>query len=144
MQPAALLGQILKSGKVTVFTHDTEEIEIRIADKKIDLNALHKDFIKETLASIRSGKPDQTDKQKGFLKTIRTSISSLRSATSALDSLKDIAEDLRDAGVTVTLSYKGELVATIGAEAKPTFSTIATGTKAIQINSPTKLLEIGI
>ncbi|MCW4023414.1 MAG: hypothetical protein NWF01_00050 [Candidatus Bathyarchaeota archaeon] len=57
---------------------------------------------------------------------------------------KDVAEDFRDAGVTVTLSYKGDVVATIGAQANPKISSIATRTKAIEINSPTKLVELGL
>jgi hypothetical protein len=58
--------------------------------------------------------------------------------------LKDVAEELSDAGITVTLSYKGGVVVTMGSEAKPKLSSVVTGTKAIEINSPRKLVELGV
>jgi hypothetical protein len=54
------------------------------------------------------------------------------------------AEDLKLAGVTITLSYKGDVVATAGAQASSMLSRIMTGTKAIEINNLPKLLELGI
>jgi hypothetical protein len=58
--------------------------------------------------------------------------------------LKVAAEELSAAGLTVTLSYKGSVVVTLGSEANPKLSSMATGTKAIEINSTRKLMELGV
>jgi hypothetical protein len=51
---------------------------------------------------------------------------------------------LKDEGLTITLSYQGERLVTIGAEAKPTLSRLVTGTSAVEINNLRKLLELSI
>jgi len=139
MQLVDLVGQILQSGKVTIFTNDVKNAEINIANKKIDVNAVNKEFIKETLASIR-----KDDKKEGIRERIKESVSGIKNATNTLDMFKDVAEELREAGITVTLSYKGDTVVTIGSDANPKISSIATRTKAIEINSTRKLIELGI
>ena len=58
--------------------------------------------------------------------------------------VKDIVEDLCKEGVTITLSYKGDKVATIGSEANSKFTRLVSGTKGIEINNPRKLIELGI
>jgi hypothetical protein len=58
--------------------------------------------------------------------------------------LIETANDLRQAGITVTLSYKDDVVATAGAQASAGISRLLTGTKALEINSLTKLAELGI
>ena len=57
---------------------------------------------------------------------------------------KDVAEELSDAGITVTLSYEGDTVLTIGSGANSKILSLATGTRSIEINSARKLLELGI
>ena len=42
MQIVDLVGQILQSGKVTVFTNNVKDAEINIANKRIDVNAVNK------------------------------------------------------------------------------------------------------
>lgn len=139
MQSAEFIGQLLKSGKVTVSTNNTEELEINIDNKKIDIEAINKDFLKEMLSGIR-----QYDEKEDAHKGKKTRFGGIKTARNTLNVVKDFAEDLRGAGVTVTLSYKGGVVATIGAGASPKMSSLATGTKAIEINSPRKLIELGI
>ncbi|MCW3984448.1 MAG: hypothetical protein NWE96_10730 [Candidatus Bathyarchaeota archaeon] len=131
MSLADILGQMLLSGKVTVSTNNVESIEIRAANKKIDVNAVNKTIVKEALKASRTGG------NQGLLK-------SLDAVRNNLDMLRGVAEELSDAGVTVTLSYKGDLVATLGSEAKPKLSSVVTGTKAIEINNPIKLIELGL
>ena len=130
MPLAKILSEILESGKITVSTNNVDSIKIRVADKKIDINAINKTIVKEALKATRK------EGKKGIVK-------SLEAARSNLGMLKVVAEELSDAGVTVKLSYKGDLVATLGSQAKPKLSSIATGTKAIEINNPIKLLELG-
>ncbi|MGD6853254.1 MAG: hypothetical protein ACQCN6_14445 [Candidatus Bathyarchaeia archaeon] len=129
MPLASFLGEILKSGKVTVSTNNKEALEIKAADRKIDIKALNKEIVKDTLAATR--------KDKGIR-------SQIKDARTNLNALKGVAEELSDAGITVTFSYKDSVVVTLGSEANPKLSNVATGTKAIEINSPRKLVELGI
>lgn len=129
---ADILGEILQSGKITVSTNNVKSIEIKATNKKIDINAVNKTIVKEALKATR-----KKEGNNGILRNIEATRSNL-------GMLKVMAEELSDAGVTVTLSYKGDLVATLGSQAKPKLSSIATGTKAIEINNPIKLIELGL
>lgn len=131
MPLATLIAEMLKSGKVTVSSNNVEALEITADNKQIDVNSINKEFIKQTLAAARG------NKSKG-------AVGLIKSARSTLGMLKDVAEELSEAGITVTLSYKGDLVATMGSKAKPNLSSVITGTKAIEINSPRKLVELGL
>jgi hypothetical protein len=116
------LGHVVKSGEVTLFTDDVEALQVKAEDNKIDLNATDKAFLKDVVGSAGSG----------------------ASIRSKLAQLKSIAGELKDEGLTVTLSYKGDLLVTIGAEAKPKFSRLVTRTDAVEINNLRKLLELGV
>jgi hypothetical protein len=133
------ISDVVKSGKVTVSAKNVEALEITATDKKIDVKALDKEFIKDTLEAARGTKED-----KGIGASIKGAVGQIRTARSSLGMLKEVAEELKEAGVTVTLTYKDDVVVTLGSEANPKFSKVATGTKAIEINSPKKLVELGI
>lgn len=122
MQLPTLLGHIVKSGEVTLFTDDVEALQVKAEDNKIDLNATDKAFLKDVVGSAGSG----------------------ASIRSKLAQLKSIAGELKDEGLTVTLSYKGDRLVTLGAEAKPTFSRLVTRTSAVEINNLRKLLELSV
>ncbi len=139
MPLSTILGEMLKSGKVTVSANNVEALEITAADKKIDIEALNKEFLKDTLAGTRKG-----EKSKGIRESIKGTVGQIKAARSSLGMIKGVAEELSEAGITVTLSYKGDVVVTMGSDANPKFSSVATGTKAIEINSPRKLVELGI
>ena len=139
MPLATMLGEMLTSGKVTVSTNNVEALEIKAANKKIDITAINKEFIKETLAATREGKSN-----KEIRGSIKGAIGQIKTAKDSLEMLKDVAEELSEAGITVTLSYKGHVVVTMGSEANPKLSSAATGTKAIEINSIRRLIELGI
>ena len=134
-----MIGDIVKSGKVTVSAKNVEALEITAANKKIDVKALDKEFIKEALEAAMREKKD-----KGIGASIKGAVGQIKTARSSLDMLKEVAEELKEAGVTVTLTYKNDVVVTLGLEANAKFSRVATGTKAIEINSPKKLAELGI
>lgn len=129
---ATILSEILESGKITVSTNNVDSIKIRVVDKKIDIDAINKNIVKEALNATR-----KKGENKGLAKSIGA-------AQSNFGMLKGVAEELSDAGVTVTLSYKGDLVATLGSQAKPKLSSILTGTRSIEINNPIKLIELGL
>jgi hypothetical protein len=115
------LGHIIKSGEVTLFTNNKEALQLKAQNKKIDLNAVNKEFLKDAIGSVGGGK----------------------SIRSGLAQLKGIAAELKNEGLTLSLSYKGELVLTVGSEANPRFSRVVTGTDAIEINNLRKLIELG-
>ena len=139
MSLASLIGDIVKSGKVTVSAKNVEAIEITAADKKIDVKALDKKFIKEVLEAVRG-----ENEAKGLGARLRGVVGQINVARGSLGMLKELAEELKEAGVTITLTYQNDVVITLGCEANAKFSRFATGTKAIEINSPKKLVELGI
>jgi hypothetical protein len=116
------LGHVIKSGEVTLFTDEVEALQVKAEDDKISLNATNKDFLKDVMGSI------------GGAASIR----------SRLAQLKSIAGELKDEGLTVTLSYNGDRLLTIGLEAKPKLSRLVTRTTAVEINNLRKLLELGV
>ena len=122
MQLPTWLGHVVKSGEVALFTGDVEALQIKAEDNKIELSIADKEFLKDVLGSVGSG----------------------ASIRSKLAQLKSIAGELKDEGLTVTLSYKGERLVTIGLEAKPKFSRLVTRTNAVEINNLRKLLELGV
>jgi hypothetical protein len=116
------LSHVVKSGEVTLFTGDMKTLQIKAENSKIDLNTASKEFLKDAFGTVGTG-------------------SSIRSR---LAQLKSLAEELKDEGLTVTLSYKGDRLVTIGAEAKPKLSSVVTRTSAVEINNIRKLLELGV
>ncbi len=122
MQLTTWLGHVVKSGEVTLITGDVEALQIKAEDNKIELSIANKEFLKDVLGSAGS----------------RTSI------RSKLAPLKSIAVELKDEGLTVTLSYKGDLLVTIGSEAKPKFSRLVTRTDAVEINNLRKLIKLSV
>jgi hypothetical protein len=138
VQLTTLLVETIKSGKLTVSENNVPQLEIKAKDKRIDVNATNKELIKEIISSASSGT------NKGIRKRIENTRSQLRTVREARPLVKDIVEDLCKEGVTITLSYKGDKVATIGAEANSKLTRLVSGTKGIEINSPRKLVELGI
>jgi hypothetical protein len=139
MQLTTALAEMLESGKVVVSANNVEALEIKADNKKIDITALSKEFVKDALAATRD-----TKKGKGLREGIKGTVGQIKNARGSLELLKVAAEELSAAGLTVTLSYKGSVVVTLGSEANPKLSNIATGTKAIEINSTRKLVELGV
>ena len=122
MQLPTWLGHVITSGEVSLFADDKEALHLKAGDKKIDLDVVDKKFVKDVVGSL------------GGSTSIRARLSQIKS----------IAEELRDEELTVTVSYKGNRVVTVGAKAKPKISRVLTGTNAIEINSLRKLIELGV
>jgi hypothetical protein len=139
VQITTLLVETVKSGKITISQNNVEAVEVNVKDKKIDVNAKDKAFIKEIVSSARG-----TSTKGGVTETIRRGVGTLREARKSQPLVKEIVEDLCREGVTITVSYKGDRVVTIGSEADSKFTKVVTGTKGIEINSPLKLAEMGI
>ena len=120
MQLPTKLGYIIKSGAVTLSTGNKEALKMKAENNRIDINAIDKEFLKDVIGNMGDGK------------SIGTRISQL----------KGLAEDLKNEGLTITVSFKGDLVITVGSDAKPKISQIITRTNAVEINNLRKLVEL--
>ena len=122
MQLPTWLSHVVKSGEVALFTGDEEALQVKAEDNKIELSVTSKEFLKDVVDSAGGG----------------------ASIRNKLAQLKDIAGELKDEGITITLSYRGDILVTIGSEAKPKFSRLLTRTDAVEIKNLRKLLELSI
>lgn len=123
------LVEALKSGKVTLIQNSIPQIEVKAQDRRIDINATDKQFIKDLIMGAL-----EADNKGGK--------SAIEVIIDMLPMIRGIAEDLCKEGMTITISYKGERLATIGSDADSKFSSLVTGTKGIEINSPEKLADL--
>jgi hypothetical protein len=139
VQPTTLLLEVLKSGRVTISQNNTPAIVVNVSNKKIDIDAKDKTFIKELISSVRDSTAN-----KGITKTLKRSIDTAKEVRKMRPLVKEIAEDLCREGITITISYKGDRVITVGSEADSKLTRVVTGTKGIEINRPLKLAEMGI
>ena len=122
MQTFTLLSHVLKSGEIQLFTDDVKVLELKAKNQRIDLNIVDNEFLKDALRDSVGAK--------SFLKKLAY--------------LKNIAEELKNENVTITVSYKGIVVLTLGSDAKPNLSRLITGTKEIEINNLRKLIQLGL
>ena len=122
LQTVTRLTQIITSGEINLSANNQELIQLTIKSKQIDLNIIDNKFLKELL--------------KDNTKTI--------SFLEQLKQLKILAEELKNQGVTITLSYKGVTMLTLGSDAKANFTRVITGTKKIEINNLQKLIQIAL
>jgi hypothetical protein len=134
-----LLAETLKSGKITISQNDKPAVEVNVSEKKINADVIDKEFVKEIISTAR-----KSSTKKGIGESIRQGVDTLKEARKAKPTVKEIVEDLCREGVTITLSYKGDRVVTVGAEADSKLTRLVTGTKGVEINSPLKLAEMGI
>jgi len=118
-----LLGQVFRKGEIAVTINERETLQLKAENKEFGLDLIDKQFFKTVQSGLGDG---------------RTSL------WSSLSQARKVAEELRDEGLTVTISYRGSKVVTIGSNAKPTFSQLVTGSDAIQIDSLLKLIELGL
>ena len=122
LQTLTLLTQILKSGEINLSANNQKLIQLTVKSKQIDLNIIDNKFLKELLK-------DNT-KATSFLELIKQ--------------VKTLAEELKNQGVTITISYKGVTMLTLGSDAKANFSQLITRTKKIEINNLQKLIQIAL
>ena len=122
MQTFTLLSHVLKSGELQLFTNDVKVLELEAKNQRINLNIIDKKFLKDVLR-------DNVD-AKSFLKKLAY--------------LKNIAEELENENVTITVSYKGVVVLTLGSDAKTNLSRLITGKKEVEITNLRKLIQMGL
>jgi hypothetical protein len=139
MQIVTMMGQMLESGKLTLSTNNKEDLEVIAVNKRIDVNLKDTEFIKDLITRVRQGA-----KNISTVESDKDSPQAVKTTMNMRETLIDTANELKQAGITITLSYKANLVATVGAQASAGISRLVTGTKAIEINSLPKLIELGI
>ncbi len=130
MQPEKATGQIFESANVVLYAGDNNLLEVNLTDKRINIDIENRQFLK---GLIKIGR-DFTKKQK--------SPEANKKSPSALATARTIAETLKKSGITITLSYRGDVVATLGAAAKPTLLQLVTKTRAIALNSLPKAIAL--
>jgi hypothetical protein len=139
VQLTTLLVETLKSGKITISQNDKPAVEVNISERKIDADIVDKAFVKEIISSLRG-----VSTKKGFGESIRRGVNTIKEVRRSQPAVKAIVEDLCREGVTLTVSYKGDRVVTVGSEANSKLTRMVTGIKGIEINRPLKLAEMGI
>ena len=120
MQLPTQLCHIIKSGSVTLSTGNKEALKMRAENNRIDINAIDKEFLKDVVGNMGDGK----------------------SIGNRIRQLKGLAEELQNEGLTITVSFKGDLVITVGLDAKSKVSRLITRTNAVEINNLRKLVEL--
>jgi hypothetical protein len=116
------LVHALKSGGVSLFTAGAKTLQLKVEKKRIDIDMLDKDFLKDILRVGAEGKGQFT--------------------LGNIAKIRGIAEELEKDGFTVTISHKGSIVITLGYGAMPTLSQVITGTNAIELNNLSQLIRL--
>ncbi|WP_309492537.1 hypothetical protein [Candidatus Hecatella orcuttiae] len=122
MRIPAWLTQFVKSGEVSLFKNGKKIVELEIEGQEFTLNLEEASFL-ENLLKI-GVKPEK----KSIIKMLREQ--------------RKFAEKLREDGLTITISHKGIAVLKLGAGANPRFTRWLTFTKAIEVKSLGKLIEM--
>lgn len=104
-----------RSGEISVLRGGREILHLNIEDKRIGIDLRDIQPIRDLLNLLNLKK---------------------------LKQLKGIAEKLREDGLTITVSHKGDTALKLGAEANPRFARLITLSAAIEISSIGKLIQI--
>ncbi len=137
MQLPAFLIEMLKSGKLTISEDNVPQMEIKVSEKRLDVNVTDKTLIKDVMTSARQGTTSG-----GLGQSVRRGLGTIRAARKSMPLVDDIVEDLCKEDVTITVSYRGDRAVTIGSDADSKLTRLLTGTKGIQINNALKLAEM--
>jgi hypothetical protein len=129
---------VFKSGRVVLSTGDLEVLEVNLTNKRIDVNMEDKWFIKRVL-TLRSEFGTQVSV--GTQEEIANAVKKKKSS-GIVKMLRTVAEALSDREITLTVSYKGGTVVTIGAEARSTNLQLITKTRAVVVNNLYRLLKM--
>ena len=105
----------LRSGELSVLRGGRGILHLDIEDKRIDIDLQDIQPIRDLLNLLNLKK---------------------------LKQLKGVAEKLREDGLTITVSHKGDTALKLGTEANPRFARLITPSNAIEISSMSKLIQI--
>lgn len=126
---------VLESGKVTLAAGKLCLLKVNIAASNIDVSIQDKEFIQRALKlrSIFSSTQPATKEKEPKNK---------RTGSSPLETLRSVTETLCSRGITITVSYQGDCLLTLGAGAKPKLLHYVTGTRGLAINNVVKLARM--
>jgi hypothetical protein len=113
---------MIKSGQISLSKKNIDLFNLSIKKNIIDLNIKDNKILKDLLSDNLN------------LKTIRDYIVQL----------KEIAKEFSHERFTITISYKGTKIITLGSNAKPNFSSLIFRTTNIEINNLKKLIQLSI
>lgn len=115
-----------ESGKVLLSTGDVEVLAVNLTSTHIDVNIEDKAFVKRIIAMRNQFVPEAPSAEEE---------TKLPSPGGALSMVRSVAETLCKRGITITVSYRGKRIATIGANADPKLLHYITKTKGVALNS---------
>jgi hypothetical protein len=114
-----------ESGIVLLSTGNLRVLKVNLTSKEINVDIEDKAFIKRIIAmrdQLTPKLPTEPNTQQ-------------KKPSSPLAILKTVAETLKNRGITLTVSYRGHRIVTIGAKAKPTLLQAITKTNGVALNS---------
>ena len=114
-----------ESGKIVISTGYVKVLKVNLTSKHIDVDVEDKNFVKRIIAmrdqfatKPQNGEDEEPPQVGKTLSTVRT-----------------VVEALCKQGITITVSYKGHRIATIGSEANPILLQYILKTKGVSLNS---------
>ncbi len=122
-------------GTVRVLGGDVSVLRVNVEGRRLDLDIEDKQFIKRVIKLGRKILSVKTPKQE-------MATEKEKKKASLLKSVRTIADTCKKLGLTVTVSYNGRRIATIGADANPTLLHFVTKTRALAINSIPAAIEL--
>jgi len=138
MSTASPKEQLLESVNVFLYAGETELLEVDAKSKTIDIDIENKQFLKGLIKMGRDFTKQQQNNKKNKPEK------EAKKSPGALTIAKTVAENLKKMGITVTLSYRGGVVVTLGANARPKLLQLITKTRAIALNSFFKAIRMFI
>jgi hypothetical protein len=117
-----------EGGEVLLSTGDVQVMKVNLSSTHIDVDLEDKAFIKRIIALRNQPKPQATESDS-------EASGNPPQIGGALSTARKVADALCCRGITITVSYRGSLIATIGADAHPTLLQYITKTRGIALNS---------
>ena len=117
--PVSLFHRV-KSGKITLFSNETEAFQISVSEKGLDIDTLDENVLMDLFDAIKI--------RKSFLEQ--------------LEKIRNLAVALKNEELTITFSIEGNRVLTIGNNTSPKLSKFLMRTDAIEINNLGKLMKL--
>jgi hypothetical protein len=116
-----------EGGQVLLSTGDVRVLRVDLSSTHIDVDLEDKAFVKRLIA--------MRDQLTPKLPGAEAEEGGPPHIGSALSTARKVADALSNRGITVTVSYRGRHIATIGAEAHSTLLQVITKTRRIALNS---------
>jgi hypothetical protein len=117
-----------EGGQVLLWTGDLQVLQVDLSSTRIDVDLRDRAFVKRLIAM----RDQLTPKLPGAGEAEADNPPQIGNA---LSTAKKVADALSNRGVTVTVSYRGRRIATIGAEAHSTLLQLVTKTRRIALNN---------